>query len=124
MPFRWEVTRSTADDSLGRDYEWISDPTFTPDSQRLAYFAWTEEDNKKAVLVNGSEVVPWRPDAKGHPVFSADAQRIAFIAKRPDGFVAVLDGQEGRSTIGSGGSPSAPTADSRTRPGAARRPSP
>lgn len=87
--------RMALDDSEGRDYEWIADPAFTPDSQRLAYFAWTEEDKKKAVLVNGSEVAPVRADAKGHPVFSADARRIAFIAKRPDGFVAVLDGQEG-----------------------------
>lgn len=87
--------RMVLDDAEGRDYEWIADPAFTPDSQRLAYFAWTEKNDKKAVLVNGSEVTPLRPDATGYPVFSADAKRIAFVAKRPDGFVAVLDGQEG-----------------------------
>ena len=87
--------RMALDDSLGRDYDWISEPAFTPDSQQLAYFAWPDEDRKKAVLVKGSQVAPLRPDASGYPVFSADGQRMAFNAKRPDGFVAVLDGQEG-----------------------------
>lgn len=94
--FSWSSEiRMALDDSEGHEYEWISEPSFTPDSQRLAYFAWTDGDRKKAVLVNGSDVAPVRPDASGQPVFSADAKRIAFVAKRPDGFVAVLDGQEG-----------------------------
>ena len=87
--------RMALDDSEEHEYEWIAEPSFTPDSPRLAYFAWTDGDRKKAVLVNGSEVAPVRADASGQPVFSDDAKRIAFVAKRPDGFVAVVDGQEG-----------------------------
>jgi hypothetical protein len=86
------------DDSAGKDYEWIADPAFTPDSRRLAYFAWGEvskKEKKDGVFVNGSEITPLHADAKGAPVFSSDGRRVAFRAERAGGFVAVLDGQEG-----------------------------
>jgi len=81
----------------GKQYDQIHNLTFSPDSQRLAYFAMNESEALYLVLdgieeahINESQL------NLGEMVFSPDSQRVAYSAQvGEEGFI-VVDGEIGK----------------------------
>jgi WD40 repeat protein len=76
----------------------VSNITFSPDGQRLAYKVWTRGENPhEFVVVDGQEGPTW--NGIDFICFSPDSRHVAYLAKLWDGNawvkLVVLDGHEG-----------------------------
>jgi hypothetical protein len=84
------------DGQAGKPYEsWVTGPIFSPDSQRLAYAAAVHEA-KQVVVVDGRESKAYKGIKVGLLAFSPDSRRLAYGAQGDQGWVMVLDDQEGK----------------------------
>jgi hypothetical protein len=68
-------------------------PVFSPDSQRLAYPTWLN-DNEEAMIIDGVESKTY--ESVGQSVFSFDGKRYAFIATVNGKQFVVVDGVPGK----------------------------
>jgi dipeptidyl aminopeptidase/acylaminoacyl peptidase len=71
-------------------------PTISPDGKRIAFVAFPEPkpSGRMCMVVDGKEGPLYDGIDKRSPVFSADGRRIAYMAKKGDRFVVVVDGEE------------------------------
>jgi len=75
-----------------KQYDAVSDPLFSPDSKRMAY--WVNVSNKQFMVVDGKEEKQY--DDIGYAVFSPDSKRVAYVAVLGKWFI-VVDGKKGKS---------------------------
>jgi roadblock/LC7 domain-containing protein len=88
-------------------YDEITDrPTFSPDSQRIAYIA--RRGNSRFVVIDGKEERPY-DDIPGYPAFSPDSKKVAYVARTDNKELVVINGDEqekfdeiGRTTVRKG----------------------
>ena len=81
--------RVVADGVAGPEYDGIGDLAFSPDSQRMAY--WARVGQKGFVVLDG---VPGREcDDAGYPRFSSDGRHVAYVAQAGKKQFVVCDGR-------------------------------
>jgi Tol biopolymer transport system component len=96
MQGKWLVVRDGIED---QPYAAVDAPDFSPDSQRLAYKAYTgdqerHDNDMKFMVADGIEGAQY--DDILDCVFSPDSQKLAYVAKKGNGWCMVVNGIEGK----------------------------
>ena len=80
------------DGKLHAVYKSLGKPIFSPNGERMAYRAWTGE--KAHVVADGVAGKAFDNVLGETIVFSGDSRRVAYLAKRGEQWLAVVDGKE------------------------------
>lgn len=96
MQGKWLVVRDGIED---QPYAAVDAPAFSPDSQRLAYKAYTgdqerHDNDMKFMVMDGKEGAQY--DDILYSIFSPDSQKLAYVAKKANGWCLVVNGIEGK----------------------------